>query len=529
MGRAVVLFVLSIVGIFSFSTIVFGFSNVGGGHITLSQEAMAIEIDVHSGVADFERWAKEAMMGSLGNLLTGAYDEDCTPINPNAMQELPIDGKWPIGPNGWGNFFEHFFNPRTGAGLGSNRTAIARAEEYERKIKSFICGSSSRYDQLSEPSKKKVNDYFGRIQHLLQDMGMSYHTKLEIHPFKADKPLEHYVENNWETIKASDLFADELSKTNYSSGRCIDSTVPMLMLAQWSNSLPSNDSYWECLSLPSDYCELRNDMVANYATSMSARATKFTAGYIDQIWRAINSDCICQPPVDGVGRGQPDDTFSVNGSFLGTTQLDLSSADRLNFFLRLALKKGDISPLYNKQLMDIFAEAQALPPTASQETKDEIQTRFQKLLATLQGLSVRDQEEWPDIALLENGYHNEALALINKPKEPVRFIAADFDPSLLQGNPIFIIPSGGLIGVEKSAIFKATLDEYVKNGGSLIVFAQPYGYLFSVLPVPEEQDGTFRPVNGYGWEEDQNCFTNAVYLDGWHQIFAGQSRNIPLP
>ncbi|MCX5844672.1 MAG: hypothetical protein NT022_13180, partial [Deltaproteobacteria bacterium] len=127
MGRVVVLLVLSIVGLFSFSTILFGFSNVGGGHITLSQEAVTIEIDLHSGAAEFERWAKEVMTGSLGNFFTGAYDEDCTPINPSAMRELPIDGKWPVGPNGWGNFFEHFFNPRTGAGLGSNRTAIARA------------------------------------------------------------------------------------------------------------------------------------------------------------------------------------------------------------------------------------------------------------------------------------------------------------------------------------------------------------------------------------------------------------------
>ena len=405
---------------------------MGGGHITLSQEAMAIEIDVHSGVADFERWAKEAMTGSLGNLLTGAYDEDCTPINPSAMRELPIDGKWPVGPNGWGNFFEHFFNPRTGAGLGSNRTAIARAEEYERKIKSFICGSSPvMTNSLNHPKRKSMTTSV-ESKHLLQDMGISYHTKLEIHPFKADKPIEHYVETNWEVIKASDLFKEELLNTNFSAGRCIDPTVPMFRLAQWSNGLPANVEYWECISLPSQYCELKTQMVADYSTRMSARATKFTEGYIDQIWRAINSDCICQPPCRWSWRDQPDDTFSVSGSFLGTTQLDLSSADRLNFFLRLALKKGDISPLYNKQLMDIFAEAQALPPTASQETKDEIQTRFQELLATLQGLSVRDQDEWPDIALLENGYHDEALALINKPKEPVRFPAADFDPSLLR-------------------------------------------------------------------------------------------------
>ncbi len=271
----------------------------------------------------------------LRYFLTGAFDEDCTPINRTAMQELPLDGEWPIGPNGWGNFFEHFFNPRTGAGLGSNRTAIARAEKYERKIIDLICSTHTRYDQLDELSRKKVNDYFGRLMHLLQDMGMSYHAKLEIHPFKWDKPLEHYVETNWETIKDSDLYEEESSNTNYSKGICIDPTVPMFRLAQWSHTLPANYEYWDCVSLPSDYCELKTQMVADYATRMSARATKFTEGYIDQIWNAINSDCICYSSVRGVGRGQPDDTFSVNGSFLGSTQLDLSSADRLNFFCAL--------------------------------------------------------------------------------------------------------------------------------------------------------------------------------------------------
>ena len=83
------------------------------------------------------------------------------------------------------------------------------------------------------------------------------------------------------------------------------------------------------------------------------------------------------------------------------------------------------------------------------------------------------------------------------------------------------------MGLEKSSLFKASLDEYVKNGGTLIVFGQPYGYQFSVLPVPEEQDGTINPINGYGWDEDQNCFTDAVYLNTYHQMFSGQSRTTP--
>lgn len=88
--------------------------------------------------------------------------------------------------NQWGNFFEHFYNPQTSAGLGhiltkgSNRKAITRAKDYEKFIKAFICATKTRkYDDLSPIAKTYVNDYFGRIQHLMEGMGVSYHTKLE--------------------------------------------------------------------------------------------------------------------------------------------------------------------------------------------------------------------------------------------------------------------------------------------------------------------------------------------------------------
>ena len=526
MGLLLCLFLL-------FPALCYAFSTDGGGHLTFTGDAIALETQKRMGDERFADWSREVLDGGsiavTGNFLTGAYDEDSTTINKAAMQELPIPGStWPRGPNGWGDFFEHFFNPRTGAGLWSNRTAIDRAEGYERKIKDVICEMSSQYFQLNETSRKKVNDYFGRLMHLLQDMGMSYHTKIEVHPFKSTKPLENYVENKWDTIKISDLFREEYSNTNYSKGNCVDPIVPMFRLAQWSNGMPANVEYWECISLPSEYCELKTKMVADNATRMAARATKFTEGYIDQIWKAINSDCICNgPPNEGVGRGQPDDTFSVNGSFLGKTQFELSAVERLDFFLPIALKKGDVSPFYTKQLIEIYGEAQSLPLNAPQETKNEIHSRFQSVLAELNNIPVMDQNEWADIALLKHGFYDEALALINATQQPVRLIDTEVDPSSLRSYPILVIPSGGLIGLEKSAILKAILDEYVKNGGTLIVFSQPYGYHYSILPVPTELDGTTLPVNGYGWEEDQNCFANAVYLDTWHQMFAGQSRITP--
>ena len=67
----------------------------------------------------------------------------------------------------------------------------------------------------------------------------------------------------------------------------------------------------------------------------------------------------------------------------------------------------------------------------------------------------------------------------------------------------------------------------MNKGGIVIVFDQQYGYEFSALPVPQEFDGSYKKVNGYGWEEDQACFTNAAYLNVYHQMFSGQTQTTP--
>ena len=46
-------------------------------------------------------------------------------------------------------------------------------------------------------------------------------------------------------------------------------------------------------------------------------------------------------------------------------------------------------------------------------------------------------------------------------------------------------PSGGFFGMESTAMLKASLDEYVKQGGTLIVFAQPRGYHYEAVPTPD--------------------------------------------
>ncbi len=102
----------------------------------------------------------------------------------------------------------------------------------------------------------------------------------------------------------------------------------------------------------------------------------------------------------------------------------------------------------------------------------------------------------PDVALLRTGFYETLTGVLSFFTEPSTWYDPDFDPASLSANhPILIIPSGGLIGLSNSQIFRSKLEDYVSRGGTLIVFAQQNGYDYQVLP-----GGS---VSGYGWAEDQ--------------------------
>lgn len=122
----------------------------------------------------------------------------------------------------------------------------------------------------------------------------------------------------------------------------------------------------------------------------------------------------------------------------------------------------------------------------------------------------------PDVAILR-GYGVVSAAsseLLSTYHEPSSLIEADFDPSMAKDHPVLVIPSGGLIGLDTSPTFKSKLEQYVTNGGTLIVFSQQHGYEYSVLPGGE--------ISGYGWIEDQSCHAASVYINTYHVVLSGQ-------
>ena len=233
------------------------------------------------------------------------------------------------------------------------------------------------------------------------------------------------------------------------------------------------------------------------------------------------------------GNDHSDDTVSVGD---GSSTSETLSLDPL---YRLAPKKGKKWVLWLKAAEDANAEYNALPPDASPELRQE---KLDKILALVNMLNdptnwrefsannpqlFNEVEEIPDIAVLENGYFEEMTDLITRSHEPVRTVSIGFSLSIVESQPVLVIPSGGLYGLENSEFFKASLDEYVKQGGTLIVLGQQHGYEFSVLPVPQEADGTYTDGQRIWMVEDQSCHYASSYIETWHQILSGQSNATP--
>jgi hypothetical protein len=123
------------------------------------------------------------------------------------------------------------------------------------------------------------------------------------------------------------------------------------------------------------------------------------------------------------------------------------------------------------------------------------------------------------IGILDNGFPSDMQKVLSLFNREARLVSIDgVVPSLVAEMPLLIIPSGGLSGLSDSQFFKTALEEYVKNGGSVLMLSQQHGYEYSAIP---------GGIGGYGWTEDQNCQANSSYIDTWHQILSGQTNATP--
>ncbi len=217
-------------------------------------------------------------------------------------------------------------------------------------------------------------------------------------------------------------------------------------------------------------------------------------------------------PDPNPGCDHPDDNHSV-----ASTRIQRDSAK----YARLAVKKNKPSIIYSDQLNDKVIEFYNLPPETPQ---DIIDSKWSELVNHVDLLGdpnefEADYQSIPDVAILANGYAGELASLVEKFNEPVKLVDINFDPNELKDQPLFLIPSGGLYGLDSSPIFKAKLEEYVNNGGTLVSFSQQHGYEYQALPGGQ--------LAGYGWLEDQSCWIRSVNITDYQPIFAGQNKEEP--
>lgn len=123
-----------------------------GGHDTITAEGMELKKKVHEGDQAFKDFTDIA----LPSLRTGAHDEDTFKY---PLIDSYYNNDRPIGPNGGGNFFGHFYDPDTGCGLKCIfNPAPERAKDYAEEIKKLLC-KLKKAQGLSEEEKKKLYDY----------------------------------------------------------------------------------------------------------------------------------------------------------------------------------------------------------------------------------------------------------------------------------------------------------------------------------------------------------------------------------
>ena len=128
--------------------------------------------------------------------------------------------------------------------------------------------------------------------------------------------------------------------------------------------------------------------------------------------------------------------------------------------------------------------------------------------------SIVDPTGMPEVAVLFKGFPLDTQKLLASFHETVTFIGVDFPSDLACNYPILIIPTGGLYGLDSLPSFRSNLEQYVKDGGTLVVFSQQHGYEYSALPGGN--------LSGFGWLEDQSCHHSSVYINTYHPILSGQ-------
>ncbi len=462
-------------------------------------------------------------------------------------RSLPWTTPWslyPVTP-----FNTHFYNPHDpgkNKGLFSLPSSNAPwyADNYLKHAAGSYLGTNCQPQNIPEAFY-----VLGRSLHIIEDMATPAHVIKDIHlPWVSPDKFERYVKDevNISNINvthsipslnpAEDLARETFEEVTYTEEELrrrygdrfepyVITTDPLSLFSPGTTLSGviegiglKNYDWWEVGTdedgEPLYYIENADgELCQEWAEKLLPKAIAYSAGAINKFWDIVKHRRIEE--TSNPGCDHPDDNNSVASPEVEAMTWEL---ERMLFsYLRLAIKKNKSSLLSYQKLLDEYKKYLELAQTGTTETLKVQKVRLREHQFALDENSLQLEADFntlPDVALLNEGFYDSLRAMALRMGEPLKEIDENFSPSDLKENPILIIPSGGLYGLEKSELFKAKLAEYVKNGGTVVCLAQQHGYEFKALPGSEN-------LSAYGWREDQSCQTKAVFIDTYHQLLSG--------
>ncbi len=419
------------------------------------------------------------------------------------------------------NLLHHFYDP----------TAIYLCSGEDRSTSVYFtsCALPNAKDYAISyyDLARKNNDWsgLGKALHLLQDVSVPSHVHRNlsgIHLIQSTitkKGYEWWVSDNWITDLSTfneTGYLDKIFNIPQFKYRIMAGDMAGFMDTMSEQTYFGGYPWDSAFSTISDY---EAEYTAKLLIPMSIR---MSGGLLERFYRDTTPP---QSNNTGPGGGHADDNFDVSSRRIELEQLDVTKQAWKDLYGRTGIKKGYNGLFLEKAITESYAKMAATTTEADYSLAAQ---QFDLVTGRAQKEVKHSFEDTyyasADVALLSDAFvDNAAELLLKRLKEPIREVKETLNPAvLLKNQPVLLVPSGALTGFNDSPMLKASLDEYVKQGGTLIVLSQKHGYDYASIPTP---DG--RPITGYGWEEDQNCFADSVAIESWHQMLSGQSRSTP--
>lgn len=122
------------------------------------------------------------------------------------------------------------------------------------------------------------------------------------------------------------------------------------------------------------------------------------------------------------------------------------------------------------------------------------------------------------LAVLEGGFASTLVEMLEQAGLEADLVPQDFAPTMVSQYRALFVASGGFAGLGQSAVMAERLARYTEAGGTLVVFTQPQGSQFGLLPGGQ--------IEGYGYDEDLFCVYRSAGISTFGPQLMGQQEDL---